>query len=475
MSHIAGASRDQQGLFPEALDDYMAEENPVRFIDAVVESLDLDALGFRRIQPAATGRPAYHPGDLLKLYIYGYMNRIRSSRRLEQETQRNMALLWLLRKLHPDFKPIADFRKDNVRAFKQVFRAFTVLCKEWGLFGTELVAVDGSKFKAVNSKRRNFTKAKLHETLQAVDAKLEQDLHDLDATDAAEAEVPQPTVETLREKIRPLRERKGRYEQLRDVLEASGESQVSLTDPDSRAMPKSPKVDVGYNVQTAVDAQHKLIVEQHVTNAVTDVDQLSAMARTAKEALGVEHLKVVADMGSYHGEEIKACEEAGIAPYSAKPLTSANRKLGLYGKARLTYDLAHDCDRCPAGQTLTFRFTTVELGRQIRYYATTACRTCAIKVHCTRHKEGRRITRWVHEHILEQMQKRIEANPGLMKKRKQVIEHPFGIIKHWNDQGYFLMRGLEKVRAEMRLSALAYNLKRVLHILGVPTMIAAVA
>jgi transposase len=313
MSHIAGASRDQQVLFPEVLDDYIAEENPVRFIDAVVDSLDLDALGFRRVQPAATGRPAYHPGDLLKLYIYGYMHRIRSSRRLEQETQRN------------------------------------------------------------------------------------------------------------------------------------------------------------------VDAQHKLIGEQHVTNAVTDADQLSAMARTAKEALGVEHLKVVADMGSYHGEAIKACEEAGLEPSIAKPLTSANRKLGLYGKERFTYDLAHDCYRCPAAQTLTCRFTTVELGRQIRYYATTACRTCAINVHCTRNKEGRRMTRWVHEHILEQMQKRIEANPGLMKKRKQVIEHPCGTSKHWNDQGYFLMRGLEKVSAEMSLSALAYNLKRVLHTLGVPTMIAAVA
>jgi transposase len=381
MGHIEGASRDQRLLFPDVLDEDIAEENPVRFIEAFVDSLDLDPLGFQRVQPAATGRPSYHPGDLLKLYIYGYLHRIRSSRRLEQETHRNVERLWLLRKLHPDFKTIADFRKDNTQAFKQVFRAVTLLCKEWGLFGAELVAIDGSKFKAVNNKQRNLTHAQLRDLLHAIDAKLEQYLRALDAADAAEAAIPQPPAVAVREKIQHLRERKGRYEQVRAALEASGESQVSLTDPDSRAMPQSPKVDVGDNVQTAVDAKHKRIIEQHVTNAVTDVDQLRAMAIATKATLGVEHLKVVADMGYYHGEESKACEEAGIAPYIPKPLTSANRKLGLYGKEQFTYDPAHDCYQCSAGQRLTFRFATVELGRPIRYYATTACRTCAIKAH----------------------------------------------------------------------------------------------
>jgi transposase len=401
------------------------------------------------------------------------MNRLRSSRRLEKETPRNIERLWLLRKLHPDFKTMADFRKDNAKAFKQVCRALTLLCKEWGVFGAELVAIDGSKFKAVNNKQRNFTQAKLRDLLHAVDAKLAQYLRALDAADAAETEVPQPTAAALREKIQHLRERKGRYEQLRAALEASGESQVSLTDPDSRAMPKSPKVAVGYNVQTGVDAKHKLILEQHVTNAVTDVDQLSVMAIAAKEMLGGEHLQVVADMGDYHGEEIKACEEAGIEPYVAKPLTSANRTLGLYGKEQFTYEPESDCYRCPAGQALTFRFATVELGRQIRYYATTACRTCALKARCPRNKEGRRIPRWVHEHLLEKMQKRVEANPALMKKRKQIVEHPFGTIKYWHDQAYFLMKGLEKVRAEFSLSTLAYNLRRVMTILGVAPMLRA--
>jgi transposase len=475
MGHIEGASRVQQILFPEALDDYITEDSAARFIDAFVDSLDLHALGFQRTEPAPTGRPSYSPGDLLKLYIYGYMNRIRSSRQLEKETHRNVELLWLLRKLHPDFKTIADFRKDNVKAFKQVFRAFVLLCKEWGLFGQELVAIDGSKFKAVNSKPRNFTQAKLNEALKRVDGQLEQYLHDLDTADAAEAESQKPTAEELQEKIRHLRERKGRFEGLRREMEVTGQSQVSLTDPDSRSMPKSPKVDVGYNVQVAVDAKHKLFVVQDVTNAVTDVDQLSGIALQAKEALEVDQITVVADMGYYHGEEINACEEAGIEPYVAKPLTSANRKLGLYGKEQFTYEPEHDRYRCPAGQALTFRFANIELGRHIRYYATTACRACTIKAHCTRSKEGRRITRWVHEHILERMQKRVEANPVVMKRRKQIVEHPFGTIKHWHDQGYFLMKGLEKVRAEFSLSTLAYNLRRVVTILGVPHMVRALA
>jgi transposase len=473
MGHIEGTSRAQHILFPAALDDSMAEEHPVRFIDAFVDSLDLHALGFRRTQPAVTGRPSYAPGDVLKLYIYGDMNRRRSSRRREKDTHRNIELRWLLRTLPPDFKTIADFRKDNAKAFQQVFRAFTLLCKEWGWFGAAWVAIDGSKFQAVNNKQRNFTQAKLRDLLPAGDAKLEQYLRALEAADAAETEVPPPTAAALREKIQHLRARKGRYEQLQAALEASGESQVSLTAPDSRARPKSPKVDVGSNVPTAVDAKPKLLLEQHGTNAVTDVAPLSVMAIAAKEMLGVEPLQGVAEMGDYHGEEIKAWEEAGSEPYGAKPLTSAKRKLGLYGKEPFPYEPESDCYRCPAGQALTCRFATVELGRQRRYYATTAWRTCALQARCTRNKEGRRITRWVHEHLLEKMQKRVEATPALMQKRKQIVEHPFGPIKDWHDHAYFLLKGLEQVRAEVSLSTLAYNLRRVMTILGVAPMLRA--
>ena len=474
MDYIQGTAREQKLLFPDVIDDYITEDNPVRFIDAFVDNLDLEGLGFQKSQLAPTGRPPYYPGDLLKLYLYGYLNHVRSSRGLEKEAHRNVELIWLLRKLRPDFKTIADFRKDNTKAFKQVFRQFTLLCRELDLFGGELIAIDGSKFKAVNSRHRNFTKKKLKKALKHIDTKIEQYLKELDRADEEEADVQKPTVEELKDKIEQLRQRKDRYSKLKEELEASGESQVSLTDPDSRSMSKSPKVDVGYNVQAAVDDKHKLIVEQDVTNAVTDVDQLSGTAIKAKEVLGIDQMKVVADMGYYHGDEIKACEEAGIEPYVSKPLTSANTKLGLYGKEKFTYDPEKDCYRCPAGQELTYRFDTLELGRHIRYYVATACRTCQIRSQCTRNKEGRRITRWVHEHILENMEQRVQANPKLIKKRKRIVEHPFGSIKHWNDQSYFLMRGLEKVRAEMSLSVLAYNIKRVMNILGVPRMIEAV-
>jgi Transposase DDE domain len=297
----------------------------------------------------------------------------------------------------------------------------------------------------------------------------------LDKADAEEASVPQPTAEALQEKIRQLCERKTHYEGLLQKMDSAGQRQVSLTDPDGRAMPKSPKVDVGYNAHVAVDANHHLFVVHDVTDAVTDVAQRSGIAIPAQEALEVEQLTVVADMGDYHGEEIKTCEEAGIAPYVAKPLTSANRKSGLFGKERFTYELAHDAYRCPAGQALTFRFATVELGRPSRSYATTACRTCALKARCTRNQEGRRMTRWEPEHILEKRQPRGEANPALMKRRKQIVEHPLGTIKHWHDQGYFLLKGLAKVRAECSLATLAYNLRRVVTILGVPYMVRALA
>jgi transposase len=473
MSYIEGYCRTQRLLLPDVLDDYVTEENPVRFIDAYVESLDLERLGFARAHAALTGRPAYDPRDLLKLYIYGYLNRIRSSRRLERETHRNVELIWLLRKLRPDFKTIADFRKHNTKALQALFREFVLLCKQLDLFGAELLAIDGSKFKAVNSKHKNFTKTKLEKALKDIDEQVAKYLSDLDASDREEFSVHQLTSAELQKKIARLKERQQRYHGFVQEITASGETQLSLTDPDSRSMPKSPKVDVGYNAQIAVDSQHKLIVEQDVTNAVTDDDQLSPLAMRAKETLGVERIRAVADMGYYHGHEIKACDEAGIDAYVPKPSTSANTKLGLFGKERFSYDPQKDCYRCPAGQELTFRFETTELGRHIRYYATAACRSCPLKEQCTRNKEGRRITRWVDEHILERMAERLKATPEIMQERKQLVEHPYGTIKHADAQGYFLMKGLKNVRAEFSLSCLAYNLKRVINILGVPRLLAA--
>jgi transposase len=464
MRYLEGHCRTQPLLLPDVIDDYVTEENPVRFIDAYVESLDLESLGVARAQAALTGRPAYDPRDLLKLYIYGYLNRIRSSRRLERETHRNVELIWLLRKLRPDFKTIADFRNNHTKALQALFREFVVLCKQLDLFGAELLAIDGSKFKAVNSKHQNFTKAKLEKALKDIDEKVAQYLRDLDAADREESSVHQPTRAELQKKIESLQERQKRYRGFVEEITASGETQLSLTDPDSRSMPKSPKVDVGDNVQIAVDSQHKLIVAQ-----------LSPLAMKAKETLGVERLRVVADMGYSHGHEIKTCDEAGIDAYVPKPSTSANTKLGLFGKERFTYDPEKDCYRCPRGEELTFRFETTALGRHIRYDATGACRSCPMKEQCTRNKGGRRITRWVDEHILERMEERLKANPAIMQERKQLVEHPFGTIKHANDQGYFLMKGLKNVRAEFSLSCLAYNLKRVINILGVPRLLGALS
>ncbi len=475
MGYIQGGSRTQQQLFPEVIDEYISLENPVRFLEAFVESLDLKQLGFQRATPAATGRPAYNPKGLLKLYLYGYLNQLRSSRKLEREAHRNVEVMWLLGKLTPDFKTIADFRKDNAKAFKQVFREFTLLCKKLELFGKELLALDGSKFKAMNNTQKNFTKTKVEKTLQEIDEKLETYLAQLDAGDAQDAEARPLTVQELQAKIGRLEEKKQRYEALKSQMEETGETQVSLTDPDSRSMPKSPKVDVGYNVQVAVDAKHHLIVEQEVTNAVTDQHQLSDITIEAKETLGVAQIKDVADTGYYDGAEVKRCQEAGIEMYVSKPITSANTKLGLLGKEKFVYEKERDVYRCPGGQDLRFRFETEEKGRQIRYYSTSACKTCSMKPKCTRNKRSRRITRWVHEHILEEMQERVEAHPEMMKQRKMIVEHPFGTIKHWNDQGYFLMKGLAKVGGEMSLSALMYNIKRVINILGVPKMIEALA
>jgi transposase len=476
MGFIHGANRHEEILFPERLDDYIAAENPVRFLDAFVDHLNLTTLGFQRATPATTGRPAYHPADLVKLYIYGYLYRLRSSRRLEQETHRNVELMWLLKKLRPDHKTIADFRKNNLKPLRQVCREFTLLCKQLDLFAGELVAIDGSKFKAVNAKERNFTQDKLAQLLQQIDQRVTVYLQELDGQDHQDdAGTPGGAVaENLQAKIEALQHRKLLYTDLQAQLEASGETQLSLTDPESRAMKlgKGRGIEVCYNVQTAVDSKHKLIIANDVTNDAGDRNWLSPMALQAKDILGGP-FDAVADVGYYHGEEIKTCLEAGITPYVARPVTSANQKLGLFSKEDFTYDGATDTYQCPAGARLTFRFATVELGRHIRYYATSACRACPLKPQCTRNKGGRRLTRWVDEHLLEEMERRVRRRPEVMKQRKQLVEHPFGTMKRWWDQGFFLLRGLEKVRTEFSLTVLAYNLRRVVNLIGIPRLIAA--
>ena len=475
MAYIDGVDRAQQVLFPEVLDDYVAADNPVRFIDAFVASLDVAALGFQRAVPAETGRPAYDPGDLLRLYIYGYLHRLRSSRRLEQETHRNLELIWLLRRLTPDFKTVADFRRDNPQPLTAVCREFTLLCKRLDLFGGELVAIDGSKFKAVNSKQRHFTRETLERLRAGIDARIAEYLNRLDSADQAEAGTPAPstTAGELRQKIEALRTRQDEYAALLAQLAASGDTQISLTDPESRSMKVGGRIDICYNVQTAVDDKHKLIVANDVTNAAADRDQLSPMATAANAVLGATNLQVIADMGYYNGPEVAACLKVGITPTVPRPLTSANAKYGLFTKDDFTYDASQDAYQCPAGERLTYRFSTVEQGRGMRYYSTPACGRCGLKAQCTRNQQSRRITRWEQEGLLDTMEQRLKAQPALRSRRKAIVEHPFGSMKRWMDQGYFLMRGLVKVRAEFSLTVLAYNVRRVTNLVGIPRMIAA--
>ena len=476
MDYIRGANRNQVILFPESVEDYITEDNPVRFIDAFVSSLDLAAMGFNRAQPAETGRPAYDPGDLLRLYLYGYLNRVRSSRMLERETKVNLEVMWLLGKLSPDFKTIADFRRDNLKAIKQVCREFTLLCRKLKLFGGELVAIDGSKFKAVNNRRRNFNEARLSKAIKAIEEKVDGYLEELDQADNADTDPdePGPSAAELREKIKTLTERKAKYQKLYEGLKESGAKQVSLTDPDARSMVMHHgSTEVGYNVQTVVDEQHQLIVEHEVTNDPTDHAHLAEMARRAKETLAVEKLEVVADMGYYDGAEVKQCAQAGITTYIPKPITSVNRKRGLFTKQDFVYEEAKDCYRCPQGEELTYRYESFEQGRQIRYYTTRKCLTCPIKHRCTTNQRGRRITRWVDEKFLEDMARRVRARPELIRRRQQLSEPPFGTIKRAMGHSYFLMRGLNKVGAEMSLTVLSYNLKRTINILGVKKLIEA--
>jgi transposase len=477
MDYIRGTARNQVILFPEAVEDYITEDNPVRFIDAFVSSLNLNELGFARATPAETGRPAYAPGDLLRLYLYGYLNRVRSSRMLERETKVNLEVMWLLGKLAPDFKTIADFRRDNLAAIKGVCREFTLLCRKLKLFGGELVAVDGSKFKAVNNRRRNFNEARLTKAIKAIEEKIDGYLDELDQADADEPgpDEPGPNATELREKIRTLQQRKAKYQALQEGLKESGAKQVSLTDKDARSMVMHHgSTEVGYNVQTAVDEKHQLIVEHEVTNDPTDHAHLAEMALRAKAMLEVEKLEVVADMGYYDGAEVKQCAEAGVTTYVPKPITSVNKKRGLFTKQDFSYEEEQDCYRCPAGEALTYRYESFEQGRLIRYYTTSKCRDCPLKAKCTTNARGRRITRWVDEKFLEEMARRVRARPELMRRRQQLSEPPFGTIKRAMGHGYFLMKGLNQVGAEMSLTVLSYNIKRVINIIGVKKLIAAV-
>jgi transposase len=474
MKHRVGLDRSQTLLFPESLEEYVAKENPVRFLDAFIAGEDLAALGFTNAHCATTGRPPYDPAALLKLYLYGYLHRIRSSRRLEAECHRNVELIWLTGKLTPDFKTIADFRKDNLKPLKAVAHKFTLLCRKLDLFGGELLAIDGSKFRAVNSRQHNFNAGKLQELLAHTDARIAEYFEALETADANEAVPPALDAAALQAKIAVLQEKRDWHAELLAQLDAE-QKQVSTTDPDTRRMPIAQGNVVGYNAQLAVDAKHKLIAAAEVTNDVTDVNQLADVALAAKQNLELKRADLVADAGYYHASEVRRCVDQGLTPHIPKVDTSANTRQGLFGKSQFHYDAQKDVYVCPAAQELTYRTSTFELGRELRYYRASGCNSCALKKQCTRNKANRRISREANEHLMEAMAQRMKAQPEKFKLRKTLAEHPFGTIKRAFGYDHFLLKGLEKVRTEWSLITLAYNLKRVLNLVSFQKLMTAVA
>jgi len=469
MEYIRGLDRSQTQLLPPSLEDYVPAECPARFIDAYVDGLDFQQLGFARSQPAATGRPSYHPADLLKLYLYGYLNRIRSSRRLEAEAGRNLELIWLLRGLRPDFKTIADFRKDNRAAFLPLFKQFNLLCRRLDLFGAELVAIDGCKFKAVNNTRRYYTQEQLSQLSQKIEARIQEYLEQMDQEDGHAAGVShRPTRQELEQKVARLRERKGNYARLLEELKEAKAEVVSLTDPDARMM-KGPHGPVlGYNVQVAVDAKHDLIVAQDITTDATDHQQLAPMAVAAKEQLAVPVLQATADKGYHHTSQLAACQAAGVETFVPQPST-APKPGKMYPKSTFTYNAATDTYHCPQGQVLR-RTQRPDQGKDMYYYYNlTACARCALRGQCTS-SDFRMIARLPNEAVMEANRQRVEDHPEIVAERKTIVEHVFGTLRVWGHDE-FLMRGLKKVRAEFSLSSLVYNLRRVLNIVSMEKLL----
>ena len=458
---VEGVSRDQATLFPERLDELIAADGQVRVVDAFVDRCDLRTMGFTKAVPASTGRPAYDPAAMAKLYVYGYLHQVRSSRRLERECHRNIEVLWLLNRLAPDFKTIADFRRDNREALGRVCRAFVQFCRQQGLFGAELVAIDGSKFAAQNSPQKAFTTAQIEREAKRLDERIGNYLAGLDAADADEETQVAPG--DARAALEALRDRRADVAQVLGLMDAMKLNQVTLSDPDLRLMRAGGGGSVvGYNVQIAVDDRHGLIAHHDVTQDATDQNLLAAVARGAKEALGCDTLQAVADSGYADAEQIKHCEDEGVTPFVPHP-RSTNTKGDFFEKSQFVHEPEQDRYRCPAGEIL--RFHSASDKKQARNYVGVNCAGCALKARCTKAK-ARWVTRHYYEQELDRLAARMTERRGIMKRRAAMAEHPFGIIKAMMGAPRFLCRGLKAVTAEMALSVTAFNLKRVMAILG---------
>jgi transposase len=474
--YIEGTDRGQMTLFPDRLEDWIGEDNPVRVVDLFVDEIDLAELGFGRVAPASTGRPGYHPSVLLKLFIYGYLNRVPSSRALEREAGRNVEVMWLTGRLVPDHKTIADFRRDNGPAIRKTCAQFVELCRRIGVLKGDCIAIDGSKFKAVNNRDKNFTRGKIASRIAHLEASIDRYLKEMVRIDRQEeGEARADKIANLAQRSDRIRQAIQRLQDMDRALKDAPDSQISLTDPDARSMATSARGSgfVGYNAQAAADTETHLIVTHDVINDGHDREQLLPMAREAKAALGRDKISVLADRGYFSGREILACHEEGITTTLPRPETSGNRKKDMYVKADFAYEADADAYRCPAGETLTYRCTTEEKGLVVRRYWASVCQTCRLKTRCTTGKE-RRITRWEHEHLVEAMHDRMSRDPALMGLRRSTVEHPFGTIKAWMGATHFRMRRLGNVRTEMAFHVLAYNIKRMISLIGVRGLLAAV-
>ena len=470
---IEGCDRREQVFLPACIDDYVAEDNPVRVVDLFVDELDMASLGFAGA--ASTGRPGYHPATMLKLYIYGYLNQVQSSRRLECEAGRNVELMWLTAKLAPDFKTIADFRHDHGVAIQAACRRFVLLCRNLGLIAGGTVAVDGSRMRAVNARDRNFTPVTIRRRMEQVDASITRYLGMLDTADRQEGDAAGLRTARLSTRLDELRRQMRDLEAMERAVAASPDRQISLTDPDARAMASAGTGTgvVGYNLQAAVDAGSHIVVAHEIINLSHDRTSLANMGRQARAATGTDTLTVLADRGYFSGPEVLACDSSAIVPILPKPLTSGAKADGRWGKQDFVYQPETDTYRCPAGETMTRRFSNIEHGMTLHAYATPACRSrCAVKANCTASIE-RRIKRWEHEEVIEAMQARLDRMPGAMRVRRRTVEHVFGTLKDWMGRSHFKTRRLENVGTEIGLHILAYNIKRAIALLGVPNLMAA--
>jgi len=475
MPYIKGTDRNQVTMLPEIIDDYVSSDSPVRVIDAYVEQVDVVAHSFSFAICPKKGRPPYDPRVMLKLYLYGYLNRIRSSRRLEDEAKRNLELIWLMEKLAPDFKTIADFRKNNKKALKELFKDFSRLCRDWGLYGKETVAIDGTKIRASNSKKNNFNKKKLNRHIKYIEDKIDSYLDELDENDELEKTDTKLSEEEIKEKIEELKKRKNRYEAMGKELEEGEKNELSTTDPDARLMSNNNgTVDVSYNVQTAVDSKHKLIIGFEVITEPNDLGCLSPMALQVKHFLECETIEMLADKGYYHVECLKTCVENDIRPYVSKQSyanRTGNRK---YYADKFIYNEEKDLYTCPAGEELVYSRTRKSKEKVVigyDYRNRKACKNCSEKALCTQSKTGRTIFRNVNQDFLDTIDLKTAEDMEKYKQRQMIVEHPFGTIKHIWNAGFFLTRGIESVTAETALTYLAYNFKRTINILGAEEMV----